>query len=163
MVYRKGAAISIFPPGSLEEFILLLTPNFIQEWGKKSQSLIIGEKAQPLANSSGCDISLPHQTMTFFLAEYGRGLFSIMLHQKNMQSQGRAQGKTGPLFIPTRQVLWEWELEPYHRYHPGPPKPVMSWLTSCPGSQLHLNIAQKELYDLVFVICANGGVGTRVD
>lgn len=120
MVDQKSAAISIFPPRSLEQFILLLTPNFIQEGGKKSQSLIIGEKAQPLADSSGCDISIPHQTMTFFSVECGRSLLSITLHQKGMQSKDRAQGKTGPLFISTHQVLWEWKLKLYHRHHPGP-------------------------------------------
>lgn len=74
------------------------------------ESLIIGEKVQPLADSSGCDISIPHQTMTFFLVENGRGLFSITFHPKLMQSQDRARGKTGLLFIPACPVLWEWDL-----------------------------------------------------
>lgn len=81
----------------------------MQARGKKSQPLTVGEKAQPLTDSSGCDISITHQTMSFFLVENGRSLFSITFHQKSMQSQGRARGETGPLFISALLLLWEWE------------------------------------------------------
>lgn len=51
---------------------------------RNKESLIIGEKVQPPTDESGCDSSINHPTMYYFLVENGMSVFYITFHQNNM-------------------------------------------------------------------------------
>lgn len=79
-------------------------------------------------------------------------LFYITFHQNNIQSQDRVWRKTVQLCIRTCLCSLGKGAIDVMEAPPRALNPAIPFLASCPGSQIHLATAQKELCELIFGI-----------